>query len=241
MVRQLFIIIIGIMLSTGLMATTTRGATPADSSTQQSRQAAVQKWALQFAIRSNFTLGNFQGSFLSGRYYFSPHRALQVGVSGNIEGNNIGWESTWNDSTFTPRESSETNGYIQLITQYLWIGHKGKRLQNLIGMGPTIIYQLRKTNVKTILSNNKYLDDITTQYTVEAGISGVIGLEWFITESIWLTMFYRNQLVYRWYSQSNEVKSGINGQQQYYRKDVRQENGVLLRNDGVFLGLTIQL
>ena len=39
------------------------------------------KFALQFRITNNFSLSNFQGTILSGKYHFSNRDAIRLGVS----------------------------------------------------------------------------------------------------------------------------------------------------------------
>ncbi len=231
--------IIFVMLFGGLLSYS--WANQPEKSAQQQTPQNLRKWALQFALKSNFTLGSFQGSLFSGRFYFSPRHAIQLGLSGNLDTKNSTREVLRDDSTYTPEEGSVKNISTGVVIQYLWISHPVQRLRSILGLGPSVNYKLdgREFTVYSIYNNYSYKNRV--QLIIETTITGLIGFEWALKENIWLTVFYRNQLGYRWVTVMVEVERWSNGQQEFYSKDTNKERGVVFRNNGVFLGLTIQL
>jgi hypothetical protein len=79
------------------------------------------KYALQFQISENFTLSDFQGAILSGKYHLGKRSAIRLGLSINFDDSDSDREITLSDS-LNYHENAETNSIgftIILILNYL--------------------------------------------------------------------------------------------------------------------------
>ena len=63
------------------------------------------KFALQFQISENFTLSNFQGAILSGKYQLGKRSAVRLGISLFFDDSRLDRQDTYIDTLNTNNES----------------------------------------------------------------------------------------------------------------------------------------
>ena len=177
-------------------------------------------WALQFQISDNFRLTSFQGATLSAKYQLNARQALRFGVGVNAANRTMKYVPQDDGSCILPRETEcfmppccpysydeitkrkTTDRQMTLDVQYIrYPRPESKRVLVFYGAGPSIGYE-GSTERATYVSGetNKY-----TRTTWKAGISAVIGVEWFVTETISLLGEYGVNLSY----QRSKVKDAL--------------------------------
>ncbi|MCU7491028.1 MAG: hypothetical protein ACM3UR_14190 [Bacteroidota bacterium] len=176
-------------------------ASPAEDLSDSSR-------ALQFQITDNFSLSSFQGSVFSYMHHFTKERALRIGLSVSVGGNNLDQsdDQFWynqNSLTHIRKYDIEKNSTgLQLSTQYIWYLNPGSRLLLFSGAGPFLRYDRSFEKNET-----SYPQDDTRMYrtTIETqssqwtpGASGIVGVEWFASKAISFSAEYGLQLSYFW-------------------------------------------
>ena len=65
------------------------------------------KFALQFRITDNFSLSNFQGTILSGKYHFSKRDAIRLGISLSLSSSDSETELNRLDTTIVDKSKDD--------------------------------------------------------------------------------------------------------------------------------------
>ncbi len=159
-------------------------------------------WALQFQINNNFSLSSFQGSTLSAKRHFSNKKAIRFGasLSGSI--------SEQDQSSITENEiKSDENGQGILVnTQYAIFPSPEKSANLFFGAGPFAQFS-RSNRISTTSSIFLTSTRVKTKATTwAAGISGVLGVEWFATRTISLLAEYNSTFGYNSLSESDKTE-----------------------------------
>jgi len=154
------------------------------------------KWALQFQINDNFTLGNYQGLGFSGKFHFSNHSAVRVGVdfesySSDFKINN---ETVFKDSSvFVDEEYQMGTTKIKINMQYLYYNSISNSISMFLGVGVSFSgfpgYQRRVDNSDQLLR----IDNSNTEY----GVDVLMGVEWFVRSNIGILAEYSSGYSYQ--------------------------------------------
>jgi len=163
--------------------------TPPSDTLKPATLDTFKKWAIQFAVKPNFTLGSFQGSLLSGRYYFSPSRALQMGLSGTISGSDRNSKNAVSNQDLLNKK--ENNFQLSITTQYLWIFGVSQRVSGMLGIGPLVSYSTNSDKEIRFFNTDKHGYQIIKDNTVNLGLTAVVGVDVRLLDHILFTMFYR--------------------------------------------------
>ncbi len=153
---------------------------------QESKQVNSLKkgnWAIQFQINDNFSLSSFQGSSISAKYHFSNKKALRFGLT--LSG---GFSDKNGDVLI---ESSTNNQNIGISTQYTIYPAVNKEVNFFFGFGPNVV--LVHTNTESKYQNTQTnIED--THWSI--GVSGIVGVEWFVKRSISFLAEYSSSFNY---------------------------------------------
>jgi opacity protein-like surface antigen len=196
--------------------------------------------ALQFQIGSNFTLTSFQGAGLSYKYHLKPLRAVRVGSELSLSKSNF--DLTEVDSVGdleTLSKSDQTRYYVRFNTQLIWYSESYSGISFFYGVGPFLGFSKSEKKdewVSPYPGHRTNLDETKTGWSL--GLTGLVGVEWFVSKSISLHAEYRISLGYsrekREYNRttiSQTGKSYITGNETI---KFRQ-----LSSDGVRFGLSV--
>ena len=203
------------------------GLVSADCAHAQDEEAAHSlepgAWALQFGIGNNLSLDSYLGSSISARKHVSAAHAWQFGVSLNAE---VG-----------SRESGdlEVNANRQLISltaHHLTYPGVSERASESIhwyfGVGPRISF-----NRGTQSTDEGQGEETITDSGMGAGVSALLGAEWFVKRRISLFATYGTSFEYSRSSTQTESANAPDGE--------RTDNQVRLFSEGVRFGVTVFL
>ena len=170
------------------------------------------KWALQFQIDRYFTLSDFQGGTISGKYHFSNSSALRFGVTLGYEAKdvNIYSKEVYSDTTEIEEYDGDiSSSTIQLNLQYLHYLEVQNSISAYFGAG---IYYLMSPESENITDYRIY-DFERSSY----GLNLLIGVEWFVRSNIGIHAEYGVGFGYTNYKDSYERPS-------YYSDDEMNKN-----------------
>jgi opacity protein-like surface antigen len=167
------------------------------------------KYALQFQISQNFTLSNFLGSVISGKYHFTNNSAIRLGVTFSSSMDNDGQNIDYQNSTNSASYMAEQNGKsFDITAQYLVYPEVNKKILFYWGAGPRVAYTYsnNKTNHSSTGSPDNYITAKTNSWTV--GVLGSAGVEWFFTSQMSILAEYGLSYVYSY--SKREKTEGVN-------------------------------
>jgi hypothetical protein len=160
-------------------------------------------WSVQFRITNDFVLSDFQGGTLSAKRHFSDKKAVRFGLS--LSGNTGDSEER---SVLGPMIDGTGNGLsVGLSLQYLVYPSPQKSVMAFFGAGPYFNFsRSNQTSTKQTVpsSRTKWENSVWS-----AGISGLLGVEWFVSRSLSFIAEYASSLGYNSASveEMNEVQA----------------------------------
>ena len=135
-------------------------------------------WALLFQIGPDFTLSNFSGATVSVKRHFSTRSALRAGL--NLSRNSLDLDSVSQRDTLLIQQDSEHDQLsVGLDLEYLYYAAPASAVKLFFGAGPFFRFS----------SADQESSEATNQVSTEnddrrLGMNGIVGVEWFATESI---------------------------------------------------------
>lgn len=206
-------------------------------------------WALLFQVAGNFTLTSFQGATISGKHHFSPRDALRLGLT--LSGNTSSMDGTTGDFnadtvTVTGAGTSDRSSLsVTLSSEYVVYGDPPGVVHPFFGVGPLISYRYGRdasenSNARPGIPSARFTST-TTQESWGVGVSGVAGVEWFVTQAISLLAEYNLSVQYV-RSELTSHREDIPGEGPSF-KSTRENRttGWSLAPNNVRLGLTVYL
>lgn len=183
-------------------------ASTAGSSSENPLRAGAK--ALQFQILEDFRLGSFDGSVISLKTQRSARTAIRIGVT--ISGHLRNGDYDTDDQTSSTRNSFEDedeNGMaVTLNIQRLTYRTSYKDANLFWGIGPTFTYWRLKSDDSTITYQGSaaHVEGHTQRsYSLSGGITGLVGVEWFMSKSLSLTAEYGLVVKYEYLSTERTV------------------------------------
>lgn len=176
-------------------------------------------WALQFGVEDGlFDLTGFLGSTLSVKVHVADTRAWQFGIM---------LETAFRETTTEGEADTEANRQsVALTARYIVYprlkDHAESTVHLYYGAGPRVA--LNRTHSEGF----RNAEDIDTDMSWVAGLSGVVGAEWFVHPRISLLGEYNSSLLYR-HGRSTSEAAG---------QPERTRNSIILRPQGVRLGVS---
>jgi hypothetical protein len=218
------------LLFTGLLFSQTENS-------EQSKSSETENvWALQFQILDNFQLSTFEGSAISLKKVLSDCSSLRFGVSINTAISDLDEE---NKTTIAKNSQKYDQVSLNISSLYLWNTPIKNDVSAYCGIGPTLSFGHYKTTSKNEgFSDETYImtENITTENTFGIGVSGVVGVEWFVKDNISILGEYETIAIYNFTKTKTEINYS-NSSPNY--TDERKGNVFRLYSVGVKLGVSI--
>ena len=187
-------------------------------------------WALQFTVDRNFSLTSFQGSTFTIKKHTSDAIAYRLGISTSFEYGEQDFTSTYGDTSYG--SSGENRRVLQFGFNLLRVKYTStqKAVNFFWGLGPRADYTYNK-NVYPNYANESRLEKTQSW---SAGLSGVLGVEWFAIPSISLLAEYSSSIVYK-YSKQTSITDYNSAPDRFYEN---AQGSVGVSNSGVRFGLS---
>lgn len=203
--------------------------------------------ALQFQIGSNFTLSSFQGSTISYKYHLSRTSALRGGLSLDLSSGDRedGTDNFANDTIYSiSNGNTDSKSFrIQIRMQYIYYFNPGSKFLLYTGAGPLFGYE--KTNYKneTITNVPGFAPAMSIadqkRSSSYAGISGLLGVEWFASSGISLSAEYGLDIRYIWDKENQEQKRSQISYPNYRTVSSSKLTGWQIYGNSVKFGLSV--
>lgn len=195
--------------------------TPCPTSYAQSEDTQTppsDRWALQFQITNNFTLGSFQGTLLSAKKQLSERKAFRIGVDLRSS-----YRDESVDGSVADVQAEDRNAqHVFLDAQFITYPISGDVIAAYWGAGPRVGFsrQVDDREVAKII-----------EWTFAGGIGGVLGVEWFVRPRISLTAEYGAELTYERRVRDQDFNEGGTLE--------RTENAIMLAPRSVLFGISV--
>ncbi len=188
------------------------------------------KFALQFRITNNFSLSNFQGTILSGKYHFSNRDAIRLGVSLQFDDSESDEINKQKDTNLVIRNIENLTGFsITINTQYMRYIHLNNDIGLFSGGGPFISYTSTTSKNEQIGIEETHRSERTSD-SFSAGLDMILGVEWMFYRYMSLSAEYGIKFFY--YS-SNRVFDGE------FSISETNENSFRITHNHVNFGITV--
>ena len=155
--------------------------------------------ALQFEIRSNFTLESFQGSTISFKKHMSAGFAWRLGLDLKITFSDDEITDYTEDSLRSLTENNGNSQNIGLRLQGLFYPNPSARTKLFYGFGPLVGFTHNFSESDNLRPSQRLSGSETSTHTWELGLTGVFGVEWFAASNISLLAEYGSDIYYRYY------------------------------------------
>lgn len=195
--------------------------------------------ALQFAVGSNFNLYSFSGSTLSYKKHTQANVAWRLGVSLSSSFDDYQRDELRDTLTYDVGSDDKIVA-INLELVRIKYGAVSKRTAFFWGVGPQTSYDYRNTvrDETNIIGDRSEITSKRTTFGL--GLSGVLGVEWFINHSLSLSAEYQSELVYQWSNTDNAIISTpVGGETASIRKTEIRQNTLRFTSQGVMFGLSV--
>ena len=154
------------------------------------------KFALQFQISENFTLTNFQGATLSGKYHLGKRSAIRLGLSLNFDDSDSDREITLSD-TLNYHENAETNSVgFTISSQYLNYLVRTDDIGFYLGAGPTIGFGNSESEFKSVSFDSTINTGSGSADFFTIGLDAILGVEWSFHKDMTLSAEYGMKFYY---------------------------------------------
>ncbi len=183
------------------------------------------KYALQFQISQNFTLGNFLGSVISGKYNCSGTSAIRIGVDftttmGNQSNGNHEFSSGYSSSNLNENNTQS----IGVVAQYLWEAPLEDNIQFYYGVGPKLGFGFTHQNSANSSTSSSYIYYKQTSKNFSVGFLGSAGVEWFFSKKMSLCAEYGLAYLYNYTKNSINTSTSTEQTVRIYSYSLRSDN-----------------
>ena len=187
------------------------------------------KYALQFQISENFTLSNFQGATISGKYQLGKRSAIRLGVSLYFDDSNMDREATFID-TLIVQSNAQTNSIgFTINSQYIAYMVSTNDIGFYLGSGPEFSFANTDTEVD-YSENDQDRNGNSSSDIYSIGLSGIAGVEWSFYKNMSLSAEYGIKF---YYSHRNEKYADED------KSDERTSESLKITPNYINFGITI--
>jgi hypothetical protein len=148
------------------------------------------KFALQFQITNNFSLSDFQGSVLSGKYHFSTRDAIRLGLEiflGDSESETV---VNHLDTNTVDQSVDDTNNFGFIInSQYIHYMRGTDDISLFGGIGPYYRYYKSTRNRELVVDEIKKISESENE-NYGVGLDLLVGVEWWFHKFMSLSAEY---------------------------------------------------
>ncbi|HDQ46284.1 MAG TPA: hypothetical protein ENN17_12440 [bacterium] len=194
--------------------------------------------AVQFQIGGDFTLGSFQGAAFSYKHHRQPSAAYRAGIYIYLNDTN----TEMNQWTPGIRKTTDDQVFLnaELNVQAVWYAENTRGVLFYYGTGPFLGFGRYREKNKVIApliacpQSESTADRERTSWSL--GLTGLAGVEWFVSKSISLHAEYGISLGYS--SMKEETETANPGTGSRSNSDVTSTSWQL-RSQGVRFGLSV--
>lgn len=213
------------------------------SQTENEDASQANCYAIQFQVQENFKLTSFAGSTISLKRNLSETNSIRVGIGLYSDIGDRNEESKFYSSSISQNNISQdiSDFGLNLTALYLWNSIRKSHVSFYYGIGPSISYsyfknQNRNENINSI-SVETY-ENTLTQNVFGFGVTGVLGIEWYVKDNISLLGEYG---IYSGYSISKQKTENYQSVSSTRTTGDVDTNGFTLQSLGVKLGISVYL
>jgi hypothetical protein len=195
-------------------------------------------WALQFTIDRDFQLSSFQGATISLKKHRSDGSAWRLGLGLALAFDRF--EEFSLSKSIGKRDTDENSQAINIIIQKIVYLDPDASINFFYGYGPKASYshsnskRTDTTPPPSIASSKREI----ALHSFSAGISGVVGVEWFATESISILAEYGTILAYSTSKRTSTSRSTSESGTTNISTTDKVSNGFSLSADAVKFSLS---
>ena len=190
----------------------------------------IPKYALSFGIKDNFTLSSFNMD-IAMKKIFEDSNQLRLFVSPRITTLN---QDSNVEGTGQSQEIETRNYSLGIGADYLWTLMVQDDFRLFGGPGLILSYSKRQNKNYTSMNDSTNNTNETSAVTTDAGLRGILGVEWKVSEKIGIHCEYIVTGSYYW--EQSDQKIFINGVQDIAIK--KTGTGIYLSSNVLF-GLSI--
>jgi hypothetical protein len=148
------------------------------------------KFALQFQINENFSLSDFQGTVISGKYHFSKRDAIRLGLE--IILSDSEYETIVNnlDTNIVDQSVTDTNNFgFTINSQYIHYIRGTDNISLFGGIGPYFRYYKSTRNRELVVDEiENIIESENENYGI--GLDLLVGVEWWFHKYMSLSAEY---------------------------------------------------
>jgi hypothetical protein len=178
-------------------------------------------WALLFQIDDNFTIDPFQGAVISVKRHYSDRSALRLGLGLAFDMDEISSTISEMDTVKATSKSDGSSQFFRVDLQYVRYANPTAPVKLLFGGGPLVSF----SNSDDERTTGTGSDTVESTAWV-AGITGLVGVEWFAASRISLHAEYGMELTYR-HSTAKSTNSAQRTSEQTRKDGDFRSRGVL--------------
>ena len=162
------------------------------------------KFGMQFQISNNFTLSDFQGTVISGKYQFSMRDAIRLGVSLNLGESDLESDVNYIDTALVSNAKQDESRFDIIInTQYIRYINVSESIAFLGGVGPFIkLSDITRERVTSLEGIEEKSESQTNGFSL--GLDLIAGVEWWFNKSMSLSAEYGLNFEYRSMESNNK-------------------------------------
>lgn len=192
------------------------------SQTSAQNEGEFYRYGLQFAVSDNFNLTNFQGSSISGKYFFNKNHGVRLNLS--LKGSAQDNEYFRADTLAGNR--NDNNLLLQISVHYLWSVLKEEETVLYFLGGPLAAFNFNEVKVE---DKSNYNSSSQKNQNINFGAVLGVGAEYFFIKNMSLNAEYNVNFIYSYNRTERNVQS----------KDVTTTNSFLIQPVNVVLGLSV--
>ncbi len=198
------------------------------------------KWALQFEIDRDFDLSGFQGNTLSIKTHTADNRAYRLGFTVFFDIGDSESFSILNDTIIYPRESNFNSKRIDINLQKVFYASTDAAVNLFYGLGTAFSLQHSTSERESFNRPRTIIQTYnSTNNAWAAGLTGILGAEWFFAENMSLLGEYTTFLNYNESIVKSEFITTENGIITNKGYDERKGNSFRLSSSSVKFGLSV--
>jgi hypothetical protein len=154
------------------------------------------KFALQFQISENFTLTNFQGATLSGKYHLGKRSAVRLGLSLNFDDSDSDREINLSDTLHINENAQNNSIGFTISSQYLYYLVRTDDIGFYLGTGPTIGFGNSESEFKSVSFDSTINTGSGSGDSFTIGLDAILGVEWSFHKDMTLSAEYGMKFYY---------------------------------------------
>jgi hypothetical protein len=192
---------------------------------------------LQFQINNNFSLSSFQGATLSAKRHFSNKKAIRLGISLGGGVSDVEDQSNITGATFGRSGNGQSIG---INAQYTIYPSPDKSVNVFFGAGPIVGFSRSSSTITSTPDSFSSTRNKAEETTWSAGISGILGVEWFATRNISFIAEYASSLGYNSSNRKETAEQKTNTSDYIMTNEIeRHTKGFQFNPNAVKFGLSV--